>query len=53
MRDRGGTLNLEKGSSGHGTTLSRKVGGLSDSARDGTLTLGGDRPRNNVVAHGD
>ena len=33
--------------------MSHEVGGLSDSACDGTLTLGGDRPREDVVAHGD
>ena len=35
--------------------MSCEVGGLivSNSPRDGTLTLGGDRPRNDVVSHGD
>ena len=33
--------------------MSREVGGLTDAARDGTLTLAGDRPRDNLVAHGD
>ena len=28
--------------------MSREVGGLSDTPHDGTLTLRGDRPRNNV-----
>ena len=51
-RETGGTLKPEEGN-GHGTGMSRKVGGLSDLAPDGTLTLGGDKPRNNVVAHGD
>ena len=53
MRNRGGgTLNPE-GGSGCGTGKSREVGGLSDSAHDGTLTLGDDTPRNDVVAQGD
>ena len=51
MRD-GGTLKPEVGS-GRGTGMSREVGGLSDSAHNGTLTLRGDRPCNDVVAHSD
>ena len=47
-----GTLNPE-GGSGRGVATESELGGLSDSARDGTLTLGGDRPRNDVVAPGD
>ena len=39
--------------SGRRTDVSREVGGLSDSGCRGTLTLGGERPRNDVVAHGD
>ena len=37
--------------SGRGTDVSREVGGLSNSGV--TFTLGGERPCNDVVAHGE